>query len=198
MEENIWCAENVVLIDTAFLNEIVRNVRSALALKRGRELPRMDLAAWLSYMALDAGLKVGDNKIAVIWVHDQASPTLNTCEPSDLNSLDGMACRTPLGEFLFSSAPSSGMVSTEELYLDLMSLALDSADVKRLVLVPFHPAYGNRVEEKLGKFFKDKKEEERDKGVYFTLEAPRQPVYCRHESVFYSLAHAFRVDSDEL
>ena len=79
-----------------------------------------------------------------------------------------------------------------------MNLALDSADVKCLMLLPFHQVYGNRVEEKLAGFFKDKNEEERGKAVYFITEEPLSPVYCRLEPVFYSLAHAFGIKSDEL
>ena len=118
--------------------------------------------------------------------------------PSDVNKLNHQACRTPLGEFTFSSVTSSGLVSTEELFLDLMNLALDSADVKCLMLLPFHQVYGNGVEEKLAGFFKDKNEEERGKAVYFITEEPLSPVYCRLEPVFYSLAHAFGIKSDEL
>ncbi len=79
---------------------------------------------------------------------------------------------------------SSGLVSTEELFLDLMNLALDSADVKCLMLLPFHQVYGNGVEEKLAGFFKDKNEEERGKAVYFITEEPLSPVYCRLERCF--------------
>ena len=41
-------------------------------------------------------------------------------------------------------------------------------------------------------------EEERGKAVYFITEEPLSPVYCRLEPVFYSLAHAFGIKSDEL
>ncbi|MCO7113555.1 hypothetical protein NIB75_16875 [Bacteroides uniformis] len=54
------------------------------------------------------------------------------------------------------------------------------------------------MEEKLAGFFKDKSEEERGKVVYFITEEPLSPVYCRLEPVFYSLAHAFGIKSDEL
>lgn len=198
MEDCTKFSENVMLIDVAFLNEIVRNVKDVLGTRLGRELPPVDLPAWLSYLALDAGLRAGDNKMEVIWVRDRDSHVLDACEPSDLERLDRMACRTPLGEFRFSSASSSGMVSTGELYLDLMDFALDDVGVKCLVLLPFHPAYGDKVEEKLGKSFKDKPEEERSKAVYFTLKEPLRPVHCQHEPVFYSLAHAFGVNPDEL
>lgn len=159
---------------------------------------RLILPAWLSYLALDAGLREQENEVEVLLVHTPAADVLKCCEPSDVNRLNHQACRTPLGEFTFSSVTSSGLVSTEELFLDLMNLALDSADVKCLMLLPFHQVYGNGVEEKLAGFFKDKNEEERGKAVYFITEEPLSPVYCRLEPVFYSLAHAFGIKSDEL
>jgi hypothetical protein len=176
----------------------VYGARNFLEGKLGRKLPDVDLPAWLSYLALDAGLREQENEVEVLLVHTPAADVLKCCEPSDVNKLNHQACRTPLGEFAFSSVTSSGLVSTEELFLDLMNLALDSADVKCLMLLPFHQVYGNGVEEKLAGFFKDKSEEERGKAVYFITEEPLSPVYCRLEPVFYSLAHAFGIKSDEL
>ena len=63
-----------------------------------------------------------------------------------------------------------------------MNLALDSADVKCLMLLPFHQVYGNSGG-KLAGFFKDKSEE-KGKAVYFITEEPSEPVYCRLEPVF--------------
>ena len=184
MEDKIKFPANVILIDVAFLNEVVYGAKNFLEGKLGRKLPDVDLPAWLSYLALDAGLR--EQEVEVLLVHTPAADVLKCCEPSDVNKLNHQACRTPLGEFTFSSVTSSGLVSTEELFLDLMNLALDSADVKCLMLLPFHQVYGNGVEEKLAGFFKDKNEE------------ALSPGYCRLEPVFYSLAHAFGIKSDEL
>ena len=149
MEDKIKFPANVILIDVAFLNEVVYGAKNFLEGKLGRKLPDVDLPAWLSYLALDAGLREQENEVEVLLVHTPAADVLKCCEPSDVNRLNHQACRTPLGEFTFSSVTSSGLVSTEELFLDLMNLALDSADVKCLMLLPFHQVYGNGVEEKL-------------------------------------------------
>lgn len=198
MRDSIRFSENVILIDVAFLNEIVYDIKNALEIRLERKLAHVDLPAWLSYLALDSGLREKNNKVEVILVHDQLALTLNSCEPSDLKSLENMACRTPLGEFLFSSVSSSGLVPTENLYIDLMNLALVSADVKCLMLLPFHPAYGEKVEDALCNFFKNKNEEECNKAVYFTMGEPLHSVYCRCERIFYSLAHALGINSDDL
>ena len=198
MDDGIKFPANVILIDVAFLNEMVYGARNFLENRLGRKLSDIDLPAWLSYLVLDAGLREGENEVEVLWVHTQAGHVLRGCEPSDVDKLDRQACRTPLGEFTFSSVTSSGLVSTEELFLDLMNLALDSADVKCLMLLPYHRLYGGRVEEKLAGFFKDKSGEERGKAVYFAWEEPQETVHCRWEPVIYSLAHALGIKSDEL
>lgn len=198
MKEKIKFPENVILIDVAFLNEVVCGAKQFFENRLGRALPAIDLPAWLSYLALDAGLREKENEVEVLLVHDPATKTLGCCDPSDLEGLNGQACRTPLGEFAFSSVTSSGLVSTDELFLDLMNLALDAADVKCLMLLPLYAAYGGRVEEKLSDFFKEKGEEERGRAVYFAMQPPAQPVPCRCESVIYSLAHAFGIRADEL
>lgn len=191
-------SENVILIDVDFINEVACHAKKFLSEKVGRELPEIDLLAWLSYIALDAGLREGDNEIQVLLLRDKNVHDLKCCEPSDLDSLDGMACRTPLGEFSFSCVTPAGIAYCEELFLDLMNLLLDSADVKRLMLVPFHSLYGHWVEEGLRKYFNGKSEEELGKAFYFITEELLQPVPCRSDSIAYSLTQALGVKSDEL
>lgn len=198
MKNQVKFAENVMLIDIAFLNDIACSAKNFFSKKLGRELSNIDLPAWLSYLALDAGLREGDNKIQVILLYEEDANDLACCEPSDFKSLDGMACRTPIGEFVFSCITPTKIASCQELYSELMNLVLDSADVNRLMLVPCHPLYGDRVEDDLRKFFNGKSEEECSKTVYFTIEEPQQPVLCRWDFAFYSLAQAFGIKPGEL
>lgn len=191
-------AENVILIDVAFINEIVSNSRSFLERKIGRTLPPVDLVGWLECLALDAGIQTGDNEIQIILVHDEASHTLKCCEPSELDNLDGKACRTRVGEMAFHCVTPARITNPEELFLDLMTLALDAKEVKRLLLVPFQPLYGDRVEDGLRKFFRGKEEKEWDKATYFTMEEPVEPAGFRWELVFFSLGHALGIKPDEL
>lgn len=198
MEDKVKFLENVILIDVAFLNVMVCSARKSLGAKLGRELPNIDLPAWLSYLSLNAGLRGDANEIQVVLLRDEGTHELKCCEPADLDSLDGMACRTSLGEFTFSCVTPAGITSCEAMYLDLMNLALDSADVKQLMLVPFHPLYGDRVEEALRAFFKGRSAEECGKATYFVMEKPLAPVLCRYDFITYSLLQALGVKSDEL
>ena len=95
MEDKIKFPANVILIDVAFLNEVVYGAKNFLEGKLGRKLPDVDLPAWLSYLALDAGLREQENEVEVLLVHTPAADVLKCCEPSDVNKLNHQACRTP-------------------------------------------------------------------------------------------------------
>ena len=69
MENNVKFSKNVILVDVSFLDETVSDIKSFLGERLGRTLPDVDLPAWLSYLALDAGLREGDNEIQVLLVH---------------------------------------------------------------------------------------------------------------------------------
>ena len=87
MEDKIKFPANVILIDVAFLNEVVYGAKNFLEGKLGRKLPDVDLPAWLSYLALDAGLREQENEVEVLLVHTPAADVLKCCEPSDVNKL---------------------------------------------------------------------------------------------------------------
>ena len=53
MEDKIKFPANVILIDVAFLNEVVYGAKNFLEGKLGRKLPDVDLPAWLSYLAVE-------------------------------------------------------------------------------------------------------------------------------------------------
>lgn len=64
---------------------------------------------------------------------------LQTAAHSDLKEeLNGVAFTNQFGEFSFASVPCADMVSREDLYLDLLHIVLDSADVKKLILISFN------------------------------------------------------------
>ncbi|MDO4164534.1 MAG: L-selectin [Bacteroides sp.] len=198
MENKVKFSENVFLIDTAYLNVLSATIQKMMGEAVGRTLPNLDLPAWLTYLALDAGIQEGANEIQVILMRDEATHTLPCCEPSDLDALQTMACRTSVGEFSFSCATTARLVSGEELFLDLTTLALDAADVKHLLLFPSQPDYGEKLRETLNNLLKDKTEDERQKVICFSLEKPQSPLCYRWDSPAFSVARAFGLRAEEL
>lgn len=143
----IKLSETVMVIDVAYLNFVINDLRKYFEPLLGRSLQTVDLALFTMYLAMDAGLKGSDNDVQVLLVYDKQSGKLEHCLPSDLkNELDGVAFKASLGEFSFMAVPSEGFVSRGDLYLDLLQIVLNAAEVKKLIVVPFNEEYGKEVE----------------------------------------------------
>lgn len=198
MQNEIKFAENVILLDVEFVNNVVGQLKTILEDKLKRNLPQLDLVQWLSYVCLDAGLRGDKNEIQVLLLHKTSEKALDNCYPNSISEIDGKACRDALGEFVFYAANSARIVEKEQLFIDLMTLAIDSADVKRLILLPFHPQYGKNLESKLCKLANDKGGEACKKAAYFFMQSPSEVMPCSTDSVVYSLAQVFGIRPDEL
>ena len=146
----IKLSETVVLIDAAFLNFVITDMKGYFEETLRRSLQDIDLSMLTTYLTLDAGITEGKNEVQFLFVYDEESDQLVYCHPSDLvKELNGVAFQSPYGEYSFASVPSEGMVSREDLFLDLLSIVADSADVKRMIVVSFNEEYGKKVSDAL-------------------------------------------------
>ena len=145
--------------------------------------------------------KLGMNGQQIALVLDKQSGKLENCLPSDLkNELDGVAFKASLGEFSFMAVPSEGFVSRGDLYLDLLQIVLNAAEVKKLIVVPFNEEYGKEVENVLRECALENaghKEEAKDI-VYFRMEEPAAPAVCRWEMLGYPLMSVLGIRSEDL
>ena len=193
MDEKIKFHSNVLLIDAAFLNLVVTDLKKYFEKTLMRELQEIDLSELVTYIVLDAGMAVGDNQIQILMVYDKDSAQLSNCRPSDLSAeLNGVAFKSQFGEFSFASVPCEEMVSREELYLDLLSIVLDSADVERLILVSFNEEYGDKVMERL-KGVKNKET------IQFRMNEPEESIEgYQWEMLAYPVMQALGIRGEEL
>ena len=135
----IKLSETVVLIDAAFLNFVITDIKNYFEKTLQRSLQEIDLSLFTSYLTLDAGINEGKNEVQFLFVYDKESRHLQHCQPSDLQEeLNGVAFRSPYGEFSFAGVSSEGMVSREDLFMDLLSVVSDSVDVLRMIVVSFN------------------------------------------------------------
>ena len=183
----------MVLIEAAFLNLVVTDLKKYFEKTLMRELQEIDLSELVTYIVLDAGMVVGDNQIQILMVYDKDSAQLSNCRPSDLSAeLNGVAFKSQFGEFSFASVPCEEMVSREELYLDLLSIVLDSADVERLILVSFNEEYGDKVMERL-KGVKNKET------IQFRMNEPEESIEgYQWEMLAYPVMQALGIRGEEL
>lgn len=192
MSDKIKLSDTVMLIDAAFLDFVVTDVKKYFTSVLKRELQEVDLSQLITYLALDAAVAEGENDIQVLLAYDAHSTRFANCHPSDLKTeLNGVAFKNELGEFSFASVSSEEMVSREELYLDLLSIVTDAADVKKLILISSNEEYGDRVTEAL--------QEVKDKEIIqFRMNEPEGFVDYRWELLAYPVMQALGIRGEEL
>lgn len=149
-EQNLKLPANVILIDVAYLNFMIADIKKYFEHKLNRSLQVIDFALLMEYAAMDANYSIEKNETQVLLAFDNQSTSLFNCQPSDIrNELDGMAFAGDLGEFMFAGVPCENMVSRQELILDLLNITIDSADVKRIIIIGADKEYDSKVIELL-------------------------------------------------
>lgn len=188
----IKLSETVVLIDAAFLNFVITDIKNYFEKTLQRSLQEIDLSLFTSYLTLDAGINEGKNEVQFLFVYDKESRHLQHCQPSDLQEeLNGVAFQSPYGEFSFVGVPSEGMVSREDLFMDLLSVVSDSADVKRMIVVSFNEEYGKKVTDVL-QGLKGKEV------VQFRMNEPEIPVNYKWDMLAFPVMHSLGIRAEEL
>ena len=188
----IKLSETVVLIDAAFLNFVITDIKNYFEKTLQRSLQEIDLSLFTSYLTLDAGINEGKNEVQFLFVYDKESRHLQHCQPSDLQKeLNGVAFQSPYGEFSFAGVPSEGMVSREDLFMDLLSVVSDSADVKRMIVVSFNEEYGKKVTDALH-------EVKGKEIIQFRMNEPEASVEYKWDMLAFPVMQALGIRADEL
>ena len=185
-------AENVILADADYLDSLVFDVSVQLERMLERRLPKLDLARWADYVALDGGLRPGDNAVQLLLIHPKNKGILKNILPANLAiEIDGQAFRDNLGEFSLSAFPvEDTMVTPGQLFTQSVEALLTSGRVKRLMLVGDMAAYGDDVAHVL-------READGKQVTVFGLHT-QSGLRCPQESLSYSLLAALDVSSDEV
>lgn len=192
MSEQIKLSENVMLIDAAFLNFVVTDLKRYFEQLLKRPLQEIDLTELVTYLALDADIEEGANQVQLLMVYDRESSELAHCSPSDLKGeLNGVAFKNQIAEFAFAGVPCEEMVTREELFLDLLNIVTDSADVKKLIVVSFNEEYGQPVSEALKKVAGKEI-------IQFRMNEPEESVAYRWEMLAYPVMQSLGIRGDEL
>ena len=83
------------------------------------------------------------------------------------------------------------MVSREDLFLDLLSIVSDSADVKRMIVISFNEEYGKKVTDALN-------EVQGKEIVQFRMNEPDTPVAYKWDMLAFTVMQALGIRADEL
>lgn len=185
-------AKNVILADADYLDALVFDVSVQLERMLERPLPKLDLARWADYVALDGGLRPGDNQVQLLLIHSKKKNILKNVLPANLTTeIDGQAFRDNLGEFSLSAFPvEETMVTPGQLFAQSVEALLAGERVERLMLVGDVAAYGDELAAVL-------KDTGQKQVTVFTLQTV-SGMHCPQEMLTYSLLAALGVSSDEV
>lgn len=144
-------AETVMLIDADYADRVAFDLTVNFERMLERRIAKADLPLWLDCAALDGGVRPGDNKIQAIFLHSSRKGTLDNFSPCELEKeLAGKAFKDNLGEFAIEAYKiEDTLVGTADMYGESLSVALDSGDVRRLILVADMETYGETVRKRL-------------------------------------------------
>ena len=183
--------ETVVLIDADHLDSVCFNLIVNFERMLGRRIPQTDLCHWLDCIALDGGLRPGDNEVQVIFLHSKDKEKMANMNPGIFNKeLNGQAFKDHLAEFTLASFPVEEVVTMADFYMQSLDALIEAKDVKRILLVAALEEYGDRVRQTAIKA------EDKDI-VVFTMQPTQERGYLQ-ELLGYSLMSALGIRGEEL
>ena len=189
MEQQRW-SENVIIVDADYVDKVAFNLIVNFERMLERRIPQADITKWVECIALDGGLRQGDNQTQVLLVYDK--PVMENIKPGSLDDeLNGKAFSGNIGEFCFSSIPVEEMTDKEHLFCDALMHICSSKEVKRVMVVPNAEKYYEGVKRSL----KDVDDEKRI--TVFAMQ-PMSGGNFRQEILGYSLMAALGISSREL
>lgn len=145
MKDTKW-NETVILVDADYLDRVAFDLIVNFERMIDRRIPAGDLCHWLDCIALDGGLRPGDNGIQAVFSHTKGKTGFDNMRPGNFaTDLNGRAFRDNLGEFSLSSFPVEEIVSAHDFYIQALETLADAKEVKRLLVVADMEAVGDRV-----------------------------------------------------
>lgn len=188
-------SENVILADGDYVDKVAFDLTVNFERMIGRRIPKADTARWIDCVALDGGLREGDNKTQVIIIHDKSRGAMENFVPGVYaDELDGKAFSDNLGEFLISSLPIENDVTTaEDMFIEALEVICNNKNVKRIMVIPDAEMIYGKVRETLRLYLDD----ENKRATVFAMQ-PMQGGNFRQEILGYSLMQALGIKSSEL
>ena len=189
-----WSA-NVVLADADYVDTVAFNLIVNFERMIGRRIPQADIAKWLDCIALDGGIRDGENEIQVILIHNKDKQQMDNFVPGNYASdLTGKAFKDHLGEFTINAYHTEGLAKSGDFFGEVLELVLAQKDVKRLMVIPNaeDASIYNNVREVLRKADDDEK-----RVTVFTMQPTAGGNY-RQEILGYSLMAALGIKADEI
>lgn len=190
MQESKW-APTVVLVDADYLDSVALDLTVNFERMLNRRIAEGDLCHWLDCLALDGGLRPGNNNVQVHFLHTKEKAALKHFTPSRFEEdLNGLSFDDNLGKFSLFAFPVENVVSADEFFLQSLTMLADAKEINRLLVVGDMRAYSEGIKEVCSQT--DGKEI-----TLFTME-PMAGKGFKAEILGYSLMAALGISADEL
>lgn len=183
-------SENIIIVDADFVDKVAFDLIVNFERMIGRRIPQADMPRWTECIALDGGLREGENEVQVVLIHEPGAEGMSNFVPGDFEQLNGQAFKSHLGEFVFSAITIEELTNKEQLFADTIQLFANQKEVKRLMIIPGDNIY-NKVRETAKKIDDDKRT------TVFSMQ-PMAGGNFRQEILGYSLMAAMGIRGDEI
>lgn len=186
-----WC-ENIIIADADHIDKVAFDLIVNFERMLMRRIPQADMARWIDCVALDGGVREGDNHTQVVLIHDKAHARMDNFAPSvHASELDGKAFSDNLGEFTISSLSVENMVGKDDLLCEVLAEACRRKEVKRIMVVPGEGEAYDAVRHAL-------RRADDDKRITVFAMQPMPGGNFRQEILGYSLMSALGIRAEEL
>ena len=184
---------NVILVDADYVDKVAFNLIVNFERMIGRRIPQADFAKWIDCVALDGGIREGEQETQVILLHGKQKKAMDNFVPGNYEELNGKAFKDHLGEFVINAYPAEDIVGSEQQFIDTLQLVCTQKEVKRVMVIPNaeDPNIYNKVREALRKTDDDKRI------TVFAMQ-PMTGGPFQQEILGYSLMAALGIRSDEI
>lgn len=127
---------NVILIDAEYIDRVAFDLTVNLEPMVRRSIPKADLAAWLDCIALDGGLRPGNQEVQAVFIHPREMKALKFFDPANFaHQLDGKAFKDHLGEFTMAACPVERVTILPDFFKESFEALLLDKDIERIMVV---------------------------------------------------------------
>lgn len=186
-------SENVIIADADFVDKVAFDLTVNFERMLMRRVPKADIARWIDCIALDGGIREGENEVQVVLIHNKENTELENFTPAHYKEeLDGKAFKDHLGEFSINTYPVEELVSKADFIAEAAQIACSQKEVKRVMVVPDDEETYAKVRHALKRID--------DEGKRITLFAmqPMEGGNFRQEILGYSLMSALGINGEEI
>jgi len=191
-QETKW-SENVILVDADYVDKVAFNLIVNFERMLGRRIPQADIARWIDCVALDGGIREGEQETQVVLLHSAQKQQMDNFTPGKFEDLSSKAFKDHLGEFLINAYPIEDIIGSEQQFCDTLQLLCSQKEVKRIIIIP-----NSEQDYIYNKVRATSKLADDDKRITLLAMQPMANWKFRQEILGYSLMAALGIRGEEI